>query len=159
VKVAIGTYIAFLLISIVPVFKDAIAPEAAQTRRWTMALFHGVHTMLLSWFVTGLNVTAIYFQVRETRAQPQNHALSHVGLAFQAALFAFVAASWIGRVRFPYEGFERSWGFLSPWYELVGWATVDNFIFAMGQAIVLRTLLRQERRGAYGAQTEPLLRA
>jgi hypothetical protein len=142
------------------VFTDAIAPEEAEARRWTMALFHGIHTIFLSWIITGLNIAAIYFQVREIRSRPRNHAFSHVSLAIQAAVFAFVAISWIGRVKFPYEGFsERTWGFLSTWFELVGWAAVDNGIFAIGQAVLLWGLLHQERSGAYRAETEPLLRA
>ncbi|KAH7380164.1 hypothetical protein BKA66DRAFT_571239 [Pyrenochaeta sp. MPI-SDFR-AT-0127] len=162
VKVAVGIYVAFLLISVVPVFADAIKPGSHEERQWTLALFFGIHSLFLSWIITALNVAAIYYQVRETLSQPQNTALSRVGLATQAIIFGILAISWIGRVRFPFEGFaERFWGLLSTWYELVGWAAVDTGVFALGQAFILWKVSRQAvlGSGAFHGETEPLLHA
>jgi hypothetical protein len=135
---AVGTYIAFLLISVVPVFADAINPPDHQSRLWTVALFCGIHSFYISWIITALNGVAIYYQAREIVKFPRNIALSRVGLATQAVIFTIMAISWIGRVSFPYEYFaEGFWGTLTTWYELVGWAAVDTGIFALGQAFLL----------------------
>ena len=162
VSFAVGVYIAFLLVSVVPLFTDAIAPARHEDRIWTMAFFFGVHSLLLSWVVTGFNVATIYCQVRQTLSRPRVQALSPVGLAAQAAGFALMAISWIGRVKFPYEGLDgHFWGSLSSWYELVGWAAIDNGIFALGQAILLWVVWHHETwgNGARDEETEPLLRA
>ncbi|KAF1841897.1 uncharacterized protein K460DRAFT_358591 [Cucurbitaria berberidis CBS 394.84] len=92
---AIGAYIAFLLISVVPVFADAIVPGTHEDRKWPIAILSGIHYLFLSWIVTGLNAAAFYCQARETLSRPRDQALSHIGLAIQAVTFAFMAFSWI----------------------------------------------------------------
>jgi hypothetical protein len=162
VKFAIGAYVAFLIISVVPVFADAIAHESEEDRRWPMSLFFGIHSMFLSWIITGFNVAAIYYQVKELRSRPQEQALSHLGLAIQSVVFMLLAGSWIGRVEFPYREFGGfPWQALSTWYQLVGWAAVDTAIFAIGQAILLWTVSHHtgSDSGASNSETEPLLRA
>jgi hypothetical protein len=126
-----------------------------------MDIFSGVHSLFLSWIVTGFNILAIYFQVKETRLRLQEQALSRMGLAVQVVVFILLAFSWIGRVEFPYPDGGFPWTYMSTWYELVGWATVDNGIFAMGQAILLCIVSRQEafNSGVVHGETEPLLRA
>jgi hypothetical protein len=126
-----------------------------------MDIFSGVHSLFLSWIVTGFNILAIYFQVKETRLRLQEQALSRMGLAVQVVVFILLAFSWIGRVEFPYPDGGFPWTYMSTWYELVGWATVDNGIFAMGQAILLWIVSRQEafNSGVVHGETEPLLRA
>jgi hypothetical protein len=126
-----------------------------------MDIFSGVHSLFLSWIVTGFNILAIYFQVKETRLRLQEQALSRMGLAVQVVVFILLAFSWIGRVEFPYPDGGFPWTYISTWYELVGWATVDNGIFAMGQAILLWIVSRQEafNSGVVHGETEPLLRA
>jgi hypothetical protein len=42
---AIGTYIAFLLISVVPLFADAVNLANFQDRRWFDALWFGIHSL------------------------------------------------------------------------------------------------------------------
>ncbi|KAF2281487.1 uncharacterized protein EI97DRAFT_410356 [Westerdykella ornata] len=162
-KFAITTYIAFLLISVVPLFIDAMDPKTWEDRKWPMALFLGIHSLYLSWIITAFNIAAFYYQAKQILSRPpQDQALAQVRLAIQAFVFAFMAVSWIGRVRFPYEemgGFP--WAQLSTWYELVGWAAVDRGIFALGQAVLLWMV---KRRGASGSgnldgETEPLLGA
>lgn len=59
-KIAVGIYVAFLFISVVPVFADAILPGTHQERDLTLALFFGIYSMFLSWIITALNVAAIY---------------------------------------------------------------------------------------------------
>jgi hypothetical protein len=161
VKFAIGAYVAFLMISVVPVLADAIAHEKEVDRRWPMMLFFVVHSMFLSWVITGFNVAAIYFQVKELRSRPQEQGLSHWGLAIQTMVFMLLATSWVGRVQFPYKRFGGfPWQALSDWYQLVGWATVDNAIFAAGQATLLWIVSHHtdSASGALPSETEPLLR-
>jgi hypothetical protein len=87
--------------------------------------------------------------------------LSIFGLATQAIIFALVALSWISRVNFP---FELSLNILKAWYEVVGWAAVDNAIFAVAQFVLL-CLAKHQRRGRVGSSSsytrpneeEPLL--
>jgi hypothetical protein len=126
-----------------------------------MDIFFGVHSLFLSWIISGFNVVTIYFQVRETQMRPQEQALSRMGLAVQAVIFILVAFSWIGRVEFPYPDGGFPWTSLSTWYELVGWAAVDNGIFAIGQAILLWIVSRQDafNSGVVHGETEPLLHA
>jgi hypothetical protein len=159
---AIGAYIAFLLISVVPLFADAVNPANLQDRRWFDALWFGIHSLYLSWIITGLNVAAFYFQAKESLSRPSDHALSRRGLLAQAVIFALVAVSWIWRVRFPYDAWEGMFmGLFSTWYELVGWAAVDNAIFALVQALLLWVTSRhvRPRRAVSEGETEPLLHA
>jgi hypothetical protein len=161
-KFAISAYIAFLLISVVPVFTDAVEPGTRQDRQWPVALLFGIHSLYLSWIITGFNVAAIYYQAKTSLSRPQDQAVSHAGLAIQAVIFTCIAVSWIGRVEFPYEAYGGfPWGALSTWYELVGWAAVDTGIFALGQAILLWVVSRHAASGsgAFDGETEPLLRA
>jgi hypothetical protein len=89
--------------------------------------------------------------------------LSRTGLLTQAVIFALVAVSWIWRVRFPYDAWEGVFlGLLSIWYEqIVGWAAVDNAIFAIVQALPLWVTSRHVRTRTAVAEgdAEPLLRA
>lgn len=81
-------------------------------------------------------------------------------------VFTLVALSWVLRVNFPYERFseiplEFLLSSLQTWYELVGWAAVDNAIFAVVQAILLCSVRYQEESDEEGAsdsdETTPLL--
>lgn len=159
-KVAIGTYITFLLVSVIPVFSDAVFPRRAPDRGMEMDIFFGVHSQFLSWIITSFNVVAVYLQIKETRLRPQEKALSGLGLAVQAVIFTVVAFSWVGRIKFPHPdgGLPWAWTYLSTWYELVGWATVDNGIFAMGQAILLWIVAGHRLDERVYGETEPLLR-
>jgi hypothetical protein len=79
----------------------------------------------------------------------------------QAVVFTFMVFSWIGRVEFPYPDGRPPWRHLSTWYPKVGWATVDNGIFAIGQAILLWIVAghRSHVHGVAHGESEPLLSA
>jgi hypothetical protein len=66
------------------------------------------------------------------------------------------------RVHFPYDRVDRiSFGIWYTWYQAVGWAAVDNAIFAIGQAVIFWLAInRLSQRGdiPLGNETEPLLR-
>ncbi|KAH7392463.1 hypothetical protein DE146DRAFT_141843 [Phaeosphaeria sp. MPI-PUGE-AT-0046c] len=160
VRVAIGTYIAFLFVSIIPVLSDAAFSCRGPNRRMEMDIFFGIHTQFLSWIITSTYVVAIYFQIKEIRLRPQDQALVSLGLALQAVVFTLLAFSWVGRIRFPYPDGGLQWTYLSAWYQLVGWATVDNSIFAIGQATLLSIIAghRSCIHTSVDSETEPLLR-
>jgi hypothetical protein len=103
---------------------------------------------------------AICFQAREILTRPHDRALNPKGLTLQAVVFGLPAFLWIGRFRFPYVG-GFPWEYMTTWYELVGWATVDTGIFALGQAILLLIISRHRASddGATPRETEPLLHA
>jgi hypothetical protein len=116
-------------------------------RLWFGALYHGIHTLFLSWIITGFGVAAVFFQVRKTVTLSPSQALSRVGQAAQAVVFALAAVSWVMRVRFPWElldGHQVTFGVIVTWYELVGWAAVDNAVFALGQGVLLGVVSRHK---------------
>lgn len=77
------------------------------------------------------------------------------GLATQVSVFSLVALSWTARVIFPFSLFEGvSQHLLITWYQLVGWAAVDNAIFAMIQFVLL-CLANQHQRGGVDSFTRP----
>lgn len=61
------------------------------------------------------------------------------GLALQAVVFSLIGVSWGFRLTLPPEDGEKVGvlGRVWRWYALVGWAVVDDIIFACGQAAVL----------------------
>jgi hypothetical protein len=154
-------YILFALISIIPLFVDAIdhnvfGPWEGSDRKWAVALFGGGHSMFINPIVTILSITTLFAQVREILSQPSLRALSLVGLATQAVIFAIVAISWMMRVKYPWNVLD----FLTAWYQLVGWAAVDNAVFAIVQAVLLLLALHHVGRHANkppSGETEPLL--
>jgi hypothetical protein len=73
----------------------------------------------------------------EIISQSSSGALSTKGLAFQAAVFTLVALYWPFRIQTSSDLWPpRSWGSFVTWYQLIGWATVDNAVFAVSQAIL-----------------------
>jgi hypothetical protein len=143
----------------VPLFLDILYgyPSEDLYRLWFGALYHGIHTLLLSWIITGLGVAAVFFQARETVTRSPCQALSRVGLAAQAVVFALVAVSWVMRVGFPWElldGRQVTFGVFTTWYELVGWAAVDNAVFALGQGVLWEVVSRHQVKGDNVSESE-----
>lgn len=153
----VALYTSFLLISIIPLFIDILLPtQNAEDERWSTAIFHYIHTTLINPLVTFGGIASLYFQYSKAGADT----LSEVGLASQAVVFAFVAISWIGKVRFwPDNTGERALRDFpfKTWYELVGWAAVDNAVFAMVQGVLYVLRRGQKGSGGLGGEAEPLL--
>ncbi|KAH6720755.1 hypothetical protein BKA61DRAFT_570403 [Leptodontidium sp. MPI-SDFR-AT-0119] len=150
----VALYTSFLAISVIPLLIDVLTPVGnPEDERWSSAIFIGVHTMLVNPLVTLGVFAALCFQWPNARAA----ALSEVGLAVQAAVFALVALSWVGRVRF--LEFDRGLGGfpVKTWYQLVGWAAVDNAIFAFVQAVLFFLRRQKFQSGKVGGEEEPLL--
>jgi hypothetical protein len=72
--------------------------------------------------VTALGFAALYSQPLDAATNPD--ALSVLGLGVQAVVFLGVGLSWVFRITIPFGG-------LMEWYQWVGWAAVDNIIFAL----------------------------
>lgn len=99
-------------------------------------------------------MASLYFQARETLSRTSVGAISLVGLASQAIIFALVGSTWTFRLTASRDFFKS----LTPlrafikWYQLVGWAAVDNLVFAFVQAVLF--CIAWNRRGEEGAADE-----
>ncbi|KAF2826715.1 hypothetical protein CC86DRAFT_405973 [Ophiobolus disseminans] len=157
---ALLVYIAFLYISIIPLYEDYMHPPR-KGREFGANLWFGIHAWLITKVVLGLSIVAIYCQAKEIRSRPWERALSRVGITVQAVVFSLVAVSWVLRVEYPWGEMSLSWESLLRWYYLVGWAPVFNAVFALGQAVLLAVVWRSGRVGGRvcKGETEPLLRA
>lgn len=163
-----ATYISFLLISVVPLFVDAALDDPSdQYHKWGLALFSSAHVFLVNSIVTILGFAAPYIQARDIIARPPGSgsgALSLLGLAWQAVVFALLAPTWLGRLVFPWEelGAGRvNWNVLKAWYQLVGFVAFDHAVFAIAQALLLWLAVRHGRQGTPSrvpaGETDPLL--
>jgi hypothetical protein len=154
----VAIYVSFLLISLVPVLFEAALPPTGSDpnhdRRWVSAIWVNTHSILINPIVTALAFAALFPQLRELRSRPTDPgALSVEGLAVQAAVFFVVALCWPLRLRLP-------WGVgLVTWYQLVGWAAIDNAVFAFVQAVLWTFARRRGFAGVDDRETTPLIRA
>jgi hypothetical protein len=115
-------------------------------RRWFSATFEGVHTIYINPIVTAIGVLSLLPEARTIVTHRSPSALSLVGLGFQATSFTLVGISWLFRLTIPHEYWRTDPAeALVSWYQLVGWAAVDNLVFAFVQAVLLVIALRQRR--------------
>ena len=151
----ITIYIAFLLISLAPViFESALPPSGTNPnhdRRWVSAVFSYTHCILVSPIVTAIAVAALFPQARETWSRSDPGALSVRALAAQAIVFAVVAFCWSLRMTLPLGVVFITW------YQLVGWAAVDNLVFAIVQAVLWWISRRTGLSGFIEGETTPLI--
>lgn len=104
---------------------------------WISATFFYVHSTIICPPTTIGGILALWPQWHNAKV------LDIVGLTCQVVVFAFVALSWIPRVRFRVDlgegpqNISDVWNLIVVWYQLVGWAAVDNAIFAIVQLILL----------------------
>ncbi|KAH6892597.1 hypothetical protein B0T10DRAFT_295654 [Thelonectria olida] len=151
-------YMAFLLISIVPVIFIASLPPSGTDpygdRSWPGSFYAYGSTMFINPIVTALAIVTYFPQARELKSRSDAGACSVPGLAVQAGVFLVVAIFWPLRMPLP-------WGVrFSTWYQLVGWATLDNLVFAFVQG-VLWCVARRFKGATSEAtgETAPLLAA
>lgn len=121
-------------------------------------MLYVAHTVYFLPYVTFLVAIAFLPAAREILSRPHGDigSLSLAGLLMQALVFAAVAVSWVYRVRW-----LENPGDLYPWswYKLVGWAVVNNGIFAAVQALLfLLAYTRTMTPLASTNETEALLR-
>lgn len=166
----VAIYTSFFLISVAPIVIEALSPtpvdpSGPDDRRWFAALFAGAHTIFVNPVVTALSFASLFAQARQafSSSRYSDHVLSYMGLAVQAVIFTVLAVYWAFRLTLP-AGFWKmvTLRSLVSWYQLVGWAAVDNAVFAVVQAILLLMGTMARRAGtrdvaARRHETSPLL--
>lgn len=157
-------YFGFLMVSIGPVIADAVSdifcpphhPNCPQIERDPIALFHGLHFFILLPFLT--TIPLVIGIVKQARIPLQTHNIT--GLKFQAVAFTLSAVAWVPRVSVPWDlyldGTHPIILVINAWYHMVGFVTVDDAVFALGQGIFLWLSLRQIKR-AEERERQPLL--
>ncbi|RDW83608.1 uncharacterized protein DSM5745_03934 [Aspergillus mulundensis] len=150
------SYIAFLLVSIVPVVVDAIWPLAIDSdnhldREVVLSVFYAVHSMLIYQIIAALCIFGISLQARRVLAAPVPNALSLPGLAAQAVVYALLTVAWV---------FSLSLSIPSTfyfWFMVNGWIILDALVFSLGQALILGLALRRRSRGKGSGHVSPEL--
>ncbi|KAI1379680.1 hypothetical protein F4677DRAFT_289765 [Hypoxylon crocopeplum] len=129
-------YIAFLLISVAPVIFESTLPpplhdgEWPNDHQWFSVILFAIHSLLVNPIVTILAVVALFPQWSEIVGSSEAGALSVATLATQAIVFAVVAFFWSLRLTLPRPSE------IIAWYLFVGWAAIDNLVFAVVQGIL-----------------------
>lgn len=156
-KVAFTAYLSFLAVTLLPTILQELIP---QEERMFVSMFLGA---LLLWLVAPtvqvLGIVAQWVQARETRSRGETGALSVQGLVVQAVVFLLVGFSFVYRLalRGEPEDFDEHFIVnLRDWYWLLGWATINNVIFGLGQGRLAWIASRQRGGDGQGEQ-DPLL--
>ncbi|KAI1454089.1 hypothetical protein F4805DRAFT_461139 [Annulohypoxylon moriforme] len=133
----VATYTVFFLISVAPIMLEFMLEPGGSYgyRQLLSAVFFGLHTIYINPVITILAAIAVFPQLNEMLSRKEPGALSTIGLLVQALVFVIVACVW--PVRFTIGSDDRVP--LGAWYQLVGWAAVDNLIFAIVQGVLFCT--------------------
>ncbi|SMQ45154.1 unnamed protein product [Zymoseptoria tritici ST99CH_3D7] len=139
-------YLLFLSITLLPTIMVAFESEEDQDQGWASDLLVGALVYLVAPGVQAIGVLAFIAQARETFRHHGSGSLSVRGLFMQAAVFSLVGISFMFRLKLPAE----NWKYYLPnvlreWYWLVGWATLNNLIFALAQGVLGWILVRQQK--------------
>ena len=131
--------------------------DAAQDREWPAAILEYCWLFLLGPAIQLLGVAAFMVQAWRSR-QGSNGTLSIQGLAIQAVVFLLVGISFLFRYRIsPEEMDEHFIVNLRSWYWRLGWATINNAVFALAQGML--ALLMSRRRDSDTSEQTALLSA
>jgi hypothetical protein len=135
----------------VPVITDAVSdifcpphhPNCLEHERDPIALFQGLHSIILLPFFTTIPLVIGIF--RQARMPLQTQSLT--GLKLQTAAFTLSAVSWVPRVSVPWDlyldGGHPIILIINAWYRMVGFVAVNDAFFALGQGILLWLSMRQ----------------
>jgi hypothetical protein len=151
-------YFLFLCGSLILVtFEATLPPPTQDTTPYTdrsllVDFFTGAHTMFVNPVVTFLGGLAFVAQARFMLSTPSRQALSVTGLTTQAIVFSFVGISWIFRLRLSHERYTSGIG-----SSFVGWAAVNNLVFALVQALLLVVMGWRTSAMNVGPESAPLL--
>ncbi|USW53452.1 hypothetical protein Slin15195_G067710 [Septoria linicola] len=132
---------------------------------WVRAMFLGMHIMYVNPVVHILAIVAFLFQARAMRSETGTASLSVQGLRVQSAVFFVVGVAWFFRLRIPRGGFYAepgqprysAWTKLLVWYQMIGWATVANVIFAFVRGGLFLVARRHDEVTRGVAEAAPLL--
>ncbi|KAE9368124.1 hypothetical protein N431DRAFT_548338 [Stipitochalara longipes BDJ] len=155
----------FTILSLIPVVVECYLPiqdSALYLDQQQLGTFlTTLHRSFIGPIITVLGLASLFPQARETLSRSSPGALSIRGLAAQATVFMLVALYWPFRIGTPPGVWPpRSWGSLVSWYQLAGWATLDNAIFGTVQMILLWIAIRRNSRvqeKATNGEMAPLL--
>jgi hypothetical protein len=136
-------YLTFVVISLVPTIAEQFIDFSNDTMSehdWFDVLYIMMPMFVLGPIVQILGFVAMWAQASEIRSRSPGteNALSVKGLLVQAVVFLLVGLSYLWRMRIPEE--EEWSGYwivdLRKWYWTVGFATINNLIFAMVQGVL-----------------------
>jgi hypothetical protein len=157
-------YIGFLFISLVPCLYDVIDrlvdPVDDPYHKWAEGFFMTPHVSWIHPITTVLGIRAFFVQAREIRSASNSglQALSMTGLAVQAGVFTLVAISWTMRIPYPDDFVDLPfWLMAFYWYAMIGWAAVDNAVFAAVQCRLFLLARRRTLHPVTDGEVEPLL--
>jgi len=142
-RAAVAAFVSYAAITLIPAIGGAFIP--AEDREWPYAILVGTMLFIFGPLVQLLGFAALGVQARETIARSSAGALSLRGLVVQAVVFLLVGVSFVFRVRLPSEELDEHWIVNArDWYWKVGWATINNLVFALTQAVLAYIVLRQD---------------
>ncbi|OJZ88636.1 hypothetical protein ASPFODRAFT_44358 [Aspergillus luchuensis CBS 106.47] len=162
-------YTAFTLISVVPLFTDALFPSifhepGERELDLGVAIFMGFHLFYLNTIFTLLSICSIIPQAVQFRSLSLNLGVVRVrDCALQGVVLAMLTVSWVFRVKLP-DGVDVLTPFRSIiWYVWVGWPAGGTGMFALVQGgLAVLGLAGRRRVGGKGVivrggETAPLL--
>jgi hypothetical protein len=153
-------YLIFFIISLgAVILLAATIATSAKRDGWLPLLFGGPHLLYINPIITVAGIFSLLAQVTQMGPNISRSALSTDGLVAQAILFAIIGISWVFRLVPPGEFYDRrdSWTNWNMWFELVGWAVLDNLIFAFVQAAVFCIAWRRREDAAIVDERTSLL--
>lgn len=108
--------------------------------------FWAFHAMLVDPLVTLGGVASDVFQARKILSRRSLGTLSLLGLTCQAIVFAMVGYSGVFRLQIERRQLNGAtgWAAFVASYQLVGWAAVDSFVFAIVQATLFAVALERK---------------
>ncbi|PYH35185.1 uncharacterized protein BO87DRAFT_415391 [Aspergillus neoniger CBS 115656] len=125
-------YTAFTLISVVPLFTDALFPSifhepGERQLNFGVAILMGFHLFFLNTIFTLLSICSIIPQAVQFRSPPLNSGVVRVrNCALQGVVLAMIAVSWVFRVKLP-DGVNVLTPFRSIiWEKESGWEGSDR---------------------------------
>ena len=137
---AVTAYLSFLAVSLLPVIGETLIEfDSDSDREWYEVIFFGPMLYVVGPIVQILGLAALRAQAREIRSRRSDaaDAFSVQGLVAQAVVFLLVGISFVFRIRVPSEELDAHLIVnLSMWYWTVGWATINNLIFAVAQGVL-----------------------
>ncbi|GCB22919.1 hypothetical protein AAWM_05804 [Aspergillus awamori] len=160
-------YTTFALISIIPLFIDALFPSifhepGERQPDFGVAIFAGFHLFFLNTICTLLSICSIIPQAIQLSSLSLDSGVVRVrDLVVQAVVLTMLAVSWVFRVSLP-SGVDV----LTPlrsiaWYVRVGWPAGGTGVFAIvqGGLAVLGMMGRRRVCGSVGGEgeTDPLM--
>ncbi len=129
----------------------------------TLMIVTWLSAIVLNPVGTILSVTALFSQLGLVIARPDVGSLSTATLAAQGILFIAVGITWNIRLGPADEGGKYKLPSLFVWYNLVGFAVLDNITFAIVQLVLLFTARHKSaavataEEAATPDETSPLL--